>query len=398
MADHEETTAVSASTARRASGAVLLQAAASVSTVLQMTVFAVVLSRTAFDDYSVWITSSAFLIGLGQAVGVERVMIGKRSFDAGLSSASFLGIGIALAQLGVAVWLQSLPLALCSVATTAYTAWDYMRFARGPEEATWFFKRDLAILSSQLVGVVGAALVGLPSSWLPAVWWGVGLVFWLGFARTVARGVGRGVRLGARVLWADRRESAPLLLDAALAGVPLVLALSLVHAQAAAGEASEARMALTLLGPVTVLGLAARRLVYTQAATSRLDRRGQLVFVGVVVGVFVVCFGLLALTRTPLYGWVLPGFVGLSWLGVLGFATNHGSLMAVVLPAAYLRADARTRAIGLARVLSTLAGLGVIWYLAPLDSAADVAWSVAAGSLAYGAVMYGALVRSGPVV
>ncbi|WP_139977484.1 hypothetical protein [Nocardioides litoris] len=367
--------------------AVLLQAVASISTLLQMVVFAMLLGRRDFDDYSVWITVTAFLVGLGQAVGVERVLVGRRTFAQGLAAARVLGLAVALAQLAVAVALGNLPLALCSVAVLAYVGWDFARFASDVADAAAYLKRDVVVLVLQVAVVAGLSLGDLDRSWLPLAWWGVGAVLWTWF--TVTLGWARaGTGSGLRSLWEDRREAAPLLLDAALAGVPLVVALALARAQGSAGDASEARLALTLLGPVTVLGLAARRLVYRRASSGRLDQRGKVVFAVAVLVVLTTCAVLLALTRTPLYGWVLPGFVGLSWAAVLGFATNHGSLMAVMLPAAYLRAEGRSTAVGVARLVATLAGLGTAVLLMPVDSPADVAWSVAAGSLAYMALMW----------
>ncbi|MCW2816653.1 MAG: hypothetical protein JWN84_4108 [Nocardioides sp.] len=370
----------------------LLQAVTSVSTLVQVLLFAAVLGRQDFDDYSVWITITAFLVGLGQAVGVERVLVGRRTFAEGLASARILGLVIVLAQVGVAAALGSVPLAVCSLAALPYVAWDFARFSSETQQSMSYFKRDGLVLVVQVVLVVGAAVSPLDEGWLPVVWWASGSVFWLVFAATL--GWSRTtVGSGLRSLWSDRRQASPLLLDAALAGVPLVVALALARAQGSPGDASEARLALTLLGPVTVVGLAARRLVYRRAASGRLDRRGQLMFAASVVVVFTTCLVLLALTRTPLYSLVLPSFVGLSWAAVLGFATNHGSLMAVMLPSAYLRAGGRSLAIGAARFLSTVAGLAVALWLAPFDSPADVAWSVASGSIAYMVVMWGLLLR-----
>lgn len=380
-------TAATAPAASGRSGAVLLQAAASISTLVQMVLFAIVLGRQDFDDYSVWITVTAFLVGLGQAVGVERVLIGRRTFAQGLASARILGVVIALLQLAVSVALGNLPLAFCSLAVLAYVAWDFARFGSDVADSMTYFKRDLVVLGLQVALVAGLSFTALDASWLTAVWWGSGAVLWLWFAASLGWS-GVSVGAGLRSLWEDRREASPLLIDAALAGVPLVVALALARAQGSAGDASEARLALTLLGPVTVLGLAARRLVYRRASSGRLDTQGHVLFAASVVVVFVTCFTLLALTRTPLYSLVLPAFVGLSWAAILGFATNHGSLMAVMLPAAYLRADGRSVAIGVSRLLSTVAGLGVALWIAPFDSPADVAWSVAAGSIAYMVAMW----------
>ncbi len=61
--------------------------------------------------------------------------------------------------------------------------------------------------------------------------------------------------------------------------------------------------------------------------------------------------GLLILTRTPLYPWAFPGFEALSWLAIIGFATNHAAFFATFLPSATLRADGRSGTVLLARIV-----------------------------------------------
>lgn len=361
-------------------GAVLLQAVASVSTLVQMFLFGILLPRDAFDDYAVWITASAFCVGLGQAIGVERVMVGKRTLADGMASARVLALAIAAIEIGFAVWLHSIPLLLCSITSLVYVLWDYLRFGTPAADATTFYLRDLLVLGVQLAAVALTAFAGLERTWLPAVWWASGSVLWTAF---VLQQVRTSWALRARdVLWSDRRESVPLLFDAAMAGVPLVVALALARS-ATSGAAADARMALTLLGPITVLGLAIRRLLYSRAASGRLDRRGLQIFFGGVVVVFVSCTTILAMTRTPIYSAVLPAFGALTWAAILGFAINHTSLMAVIPPAGYLRAESRSRAVGWARFLATLVGLGMAVALHPLGTPAQVAWPVASASIAY---------------
>ena len=147
-------------------------------------------------------------------------------------------------------------------------------------------------------------------------------------------------------------------------------------------------MAFTILGPITVLGISARRMIYQRTATGRLTSRFTAQWGGVVVVTFLLCAALLSLTRTPLYPWVFPGFLGLTWWAVLGFATNHAAMFSTLLPAATLRAEQRSFQVGLSRVLATLfAGL-VGSFLLPFDAPSDVAWCVGAGSLAYAACLY----------
>lgn len=376
-----------------------MQALNSLTTVVQMGIFAVLLPRAAFDDYAVWITSTMFAIGLGQAVGSERVVIGRRSFADGMSSAWSLGIAIFVVQAGVAVWLQSPELAVCALGVLFWAVWDFLRIVQGFDRAGLFLSRDLGVVLIQVGSVVAAWALGLPDHLLVVVWWGVGTVLWpvfiiqLGLATAAAR------RGGFRVLWHDRRESAPLLLDAALAGVPLVLALALARSQGSEGDASAARMALTILGPVTVLGIAGRRIVYSARAAGGFSVRARAMFTAAVVVVFVVCFAILVVTRTPLYPLLLPGFAGLSWWAILGFSTNHASVMAAMLPAANLRADRRSLDVGAARILSTVAAVVFVWLYAPFDTVAHVAWCVAASSIVYAVVLYAvSLVRPPRIV
>ena len=184
------------------------------------------------------------------------------------------------------------------------------------------------------------------------------------------------------------RESLPLLADAALAGVPLVVALALVRAQGAEGDASAARMAFTILGPITVLGISARRMVYARTAQGPLSARFAAKWTVVVVVTFIGCAALLSLTRTPLYPWAFPGFLGLTWWAILGFSTNHAAMFSTLLPAASLRAEQRSLQVGIARLAATLAAAFVGFFLLPFDAASDVAWCVAAGSLAYTSSLY----------
>ena len=140
------------------------------------------------------------------------------------------------------------------------------------------------------------------------------------------------------ILVEDTRESVPLLVDSVLAGLPMVVFLALARAQGSEGDASAARMALTILGPVSVLGIAGRRLVYARAAGGSFGARFATLWAGVVAAVVVLCAGLLVLTRTPLYPWAFPGFEALSWVAIIGFALNHGAFFATFLSNATLRA------------------------------------------------------------
>lgn len=362
----------------KSSAVILIQALNSISTVLQMAVFALTLPRADFDDYAVWVTSGMFVIGLGQAIGTERVVIGRRTLADGTHSAGVLAGMVLVVQLGVAAALGSLPLVLASLTLAPYVAYDFQRFTRCYHEGRLFLRADVLVLSVQTVAVLVLWAVLGREAWWMLVWWAIGVPVWTVLAGGMPR-----LRRGLAVLRDDARECSPLLLDALLAGVPLVVALALAQAQGGVGDASAARMAFTILGPVTVLGLSARRLVYQEVAKGPLSPRFAVVWTVICAVTFVVCAGLLALTRTPLYPWAFPGFVGLTWLAILGFATNHTAMFSTLLPAASLRAEGRAREIGIARVVATLAALGAGLAVAPFDSPSDVAWCVAAGSIGY---------------
>lgn len=366
-----------------------MQALNSVTTLVHMTLFAILLPRGAFDDYSVWVTSSMFAVGLGQAVGSERVIIGRRSFADGISAAWALAAIIFVVQLAMAIWLRSPVLVLSGIGIFLWAVWDYLRIVQGFEHATTFLRRDLSVVVSQCVAVVLASVAGLSGDLIPLVWWGLGTVLWSYFVVKMAM-AGRAARRGGfGVLWTDRRESAPLLLDAALAGVPIVLALAMANAQGAPGDASAARMAFTILGPIAVLGMAGRRIVYAARAQGGFSARTRLYFTLALFVIFGACFGILAMTRTPLYPLVLPGFAGLAWFAIVGFSLNHASVMAAMLPAANLRAEKRTLEVGLARIVATVVAVLFVVLLGPFDSVSHVAWCVASSSVAYAIVLYG---------
>jgi hypothetical protein len=363
---------------------VLVQALSSAGTVAQMAMFAIVLPRGDFDDYAVWVTCNMFLVGLGQAIGTDRVIIGRRSEADGVRSARVIAAAVVLVQLGVAIALQNAALVVCSLAVLVYTTYDFQRFVRCFDEASRFLRLDLAVLAAQVVVTIGTWAVVGDSPWLVLGWWVVGAPVWL----LVSGRDDGGLRAGLRVLRDDLRECLPLLGDAALAGVPLVVALALLRAQGAEGDASAARMAFTILGPITVLGISARRMVYQRIAQGPLSAGFALRWTVVVVVTFVGCAALLSLTRTPLYPWAFPGFLGLTWWAIVGFSTNHAAMFSTLLPAATLRAEQRSLQVGVARVAATLAAGGVGAFLLPFDAAADVAWCVAAGSIAYAVSLY----------
>lgn len=377
----------------RSMGVITVQGLKSVSTVAQMALFALTLPRADFDDYAVWFTGGMFVIGLGQAIGTERVLIGRRTMRDGTASAKTLALTVGAVQFAVAAVLSSPPLMLAALGVTLYVAYDFQRLTRCFEEPALFVRADLTVLVLQAGGVL--ALWGLygSSPWLALVWWILGIPVWAWLAGREGTVLG-----GLQVLRDDARDCVPLLVDAALSGVPLVAALALAKAQGDVGVASEARMAMTILGPVTVLNMSARRLIYQEAANGPFSRRFTLVWAGICVVALGVCVGLLSLTRTPLYPWAFPGFVGLSWVAILGFSLGHTAGFSLLLPGATLRADRRTIRIGAIRVLGTLAAAVTAVALLPFDDPADVAWTAAAGQLLYAAGLWTAhtMARSSP--
>ena len=357
----------------------MIQGLNSVSTVVQMALFAVVLPRSEFDDYAVWFTSAQLLVGLGQAIGSDRVVLGRRSLADGRHSVRVLALIVGLAQLGVAVALSSLPLVLCSLCALSFVAYDYERMVRCFDEPRWFLRRDVIVVLLQVAVVLIGYAIGGRSSWLVVGWWAAGVPLWFGF--------GSGIRgrfmTGVRVLVADARESTPLLVDSILAGLPMVAFLALARAQGSEGDASAARMALTILGPVSVLGQAGRRLVYARAARGPFNARFTALWSVIVGGVLLLCVGLLMLTRTPLYPWAFPGFEALSWLAIGGFALNHAAYFATFLSSATLRAQGRTGAVLVARTVGIVATAVLAAFLAPFDDPSDVGWCLAAAGVGY---------------
>ena len=85
----------------------------------------------------------------------------------------------------------------------------------------------------QVAVVAGAALIWGRSAWLVVAWWGVAAPLWFAFGS----GHPAKLRAGVRVLVADLRESAPLLADSILAGLPMVAFLALARARGGGGGA-----------------------------------------------------------------------------------------------------------------------------------------------------------------
>ena len=162
-------------------GVVLVQALNSATTVIQMALFAIVVARSDFDDYAVWVTSNMFLVGLGQAVGTDRVVIGRRSEADGVRSARVIALVVMLAQLGISTWLDNPALMVCSVAVFAYTTYDFQRFVRCFDEAHTSCAGSTVLLAQLVVTLTAWMLMG-DSPWLVVGWWGVGAPIWLSSA------------------------------------------------------------------------------------------------------------------------------------------------------------------------------------------------------------------------
>lgn len=373
-------------------GVVAVQAIGSVATVVQLVLYAAVLPRGAFDTYSVWVTSGMFLVGVAQAVGADRVLVGRRSYADGLASVRVLAAGVVCAQVAIACALGAPLLALCSLALLPAVVYDFRRLIECFEAPRLYVRRDVVVLAAQVAVVLaGWALLGQRAS-LVLGWWLAAAPVWWWYARRRPRAeerpqpsVGGSFRAGVAVLRGDARESAPLLVDSALGGAPVVVALALVHAQGAEGDASAARMALTILGPLSIVAVAGRRMVYRRAAgaVGRFGRRFLALWAALVVASWLVGVALLALTRTPAYPFLLPSFDGLPWVAIAGFALIHASVFASMPAAARLRAAGRATGVGAWRVASMFVFVAVAWGLAPVDGPTDVAWAVAAATVAY---------------
>lgn len=367
----------------RAGGLVALQALVSVSSLAQVLVFAALLTPREFDGYAVWVTAVLFLVGLAQCVGAERVLIGRMGRDDGRAAATVLALVVMLAAVAVALWLGSATLAVAGVATYGVTLWDHLRVVDGLERPWPFARVDAAVLAGQVAVVIALDAAGAPSAALPVAWWVLGCAVWLPLAARVVRPGLRRLRRGVGVLRADGREAAPLLVDAALAGLPLVVALALVRDLGEPGAASSARIAVSLMGPVLAIGIVVRRVVFSRLAAGSFDRRARTTYAVAVVAAFAACFVLLALTRTPAYAALFPGLGALSWATILWFCLDRPSLIASVLPAGVLRRRRRTGLVALARVLATaLAGLTIL-ALMPLTTTDDVARTSATASLSF---------------
>ncbi len=369
--------------ARRSASILGIQAINSGSSVVQMGLFAIAMPRSSFDEYSIWFTSFLLLVGIGQAVGSERVLIGRRTHEAGRDSAQSIAFFVCAAQLVVAAALASVPLALCSVAALAFVSYDYERLIRCWTHPGRYLRQDIVVLITQVAVTLCVWRLAGDSAWLALAWWIPAMPLWLQlspvtFTRALA---------GLGVLRDDRWECRPLLLDSVLSGVPLFGMLTLVHVQGQEGDASAARMALTILGPLSVMGLAARRVIFTKVAEQTLTRRFLWGWSAFVVGTAFSAVGLLALTRTPLYPFLLPGFEALSWGAIVGFAVNHAAVFAAYLPAAALRRQSRSATLLMARAVATVGAATTAVVFMPVDDPAAVAWSVGVSSLCYSALL-----------
>lgn len=366
---------------RLLTGATALQAFTAIVSLLQILVMARLMRPDDFDPFSVWVTANGVVLGMVQAVGAERVLVGRRDPAAGLASAGVLAVvaGTVLGVLSIALGQPALVLA--SLAIVPVAVWDYLRIVEGLPQPLPFLKRDVCVAASQFLLVTVAGLAGVPGVLLPLVFWGVAAVLVTGLLLRRLAGVLR-PRLGLRTLLADRTQAAPLLLDGLLSGFPLVAGLAVVQARGVVGEATDARLALTILGPVTVLGLAGRRVIFSARRDGPFTGQMRLVILVSTLAVLVGCAGLLALTHTPLYGLVLPGLGGLAWAAIAAFALNHALTWFAFAPTAVASAEGRAGLMGWARGLGTIVAAGFM-LLAPFDTAAQVALCMVSATLAY---------------
>lgn len=365
----------------RAIGVLTLQALVSVSSLLQILVFTPILRAGDFDAYAVWITTLLFIAGLAQAAGGERVLVGRRSYVEGRGATLVVAIAatVVLVATGVVLWSPALALAGLSVAPLLL--WDYERLVRGQPDPWSLLWRDGAVLVLQLGCTLTAAQFHT-SLWLVLVWWGTGgLAWWLLVGRMAE---GR-LRLGAALtdLRGDLPENWPLLADTVLAGAPLLIALSLLHSYGADGEASQARLCVSLLAPITILALTARRLVFARAGQGRMTARVVRLWIVVVLLVCLLAVALLSLPRASWFQGVVPLLQPLSLVAMTGFVLDRSARLAATLPGSMLRAGGRTGPVVVSRALSLLVGLVVLALLWPISSAASAGLVAGAASAAF---------------
>ena len=210
--------------ARLLTGATALQAFGSLSTMAHIIVLARLLPSTQFDAYSVWVTAGGFILGVAQAVGAERVLVGRRAEQDGLAVAAVLGLTVGGVLAILSLVLGAPTLLWCALAVPPTVAWDYLRVVEGLPKPAPFLRRDISVAFTQLAGVGVAAALGAPAWTLPVVYWfvagGMVSIFMARRVRALFR-----FPVGLRLLWTDRAQAFPLVFDGVLAGLPLVVGL-----------------------------------------------------------------------------------------------------------------------------------------------------------------------------
>lgn len=385
----------------RGIGIVGVQGLNSLSTVVQLVLLTLLLPAGPMDRFAVWFTASQLIVGICQSIAAERVLVGRQM--RATAESAIKALSLTAAGLGgiLAIWLGSLPLVLCSVGLGAFVLYDFHRVLDCFVSWGTFVRIDATILSVQVAAVIALHSTLEDTEFLLAVWWLVGLVGWLVGTRVARQLIdGRpepskiGVAEGFRTLRRDARETWPLFVDAVLAGGSLLLVLGLAHAQGAEGTAAASRLALTLLGPVTIILLAGRRIVYRRAAQGPFSRRFEVRWWALSLSVLAVCVGLLFVTMTPQYRSMFADLPELSVWAMAGFAATYATATATFLAAASLRAAGSTKLIGAARIVAILAALVAVVALGPVRSVGLVAACLFASNLAYLVAMQTAYVKS----
>lgn len=383
---------VSAPGRRDAVAVLALQVQVSVAGLTHLLVLAALLPAQEFDAYAVWYTVLLAVVGMCQCVGAERVLIGARRHEDGPAAALVLGVvaGGLLAVLALA--LDRPGLALASASTVPLVVWDHQRVAGAGRDAGCLLRADLVVLVLQAAALAVVAAAG-GATWLPVAWWLMGGVCWTALLvlRARRRRLLLSLRKGARVLREDLAQVSPLLLDAAMASIVLVAGLVVLQSAAEPGAASALRVAVSLLGPVAMLGLVVRRVVYSRVGL--LSERSWLTGFGLVLlGAVAAGILILAPGRAGVLDPVVPAMTLLAWWGVAFLVLDRAVLTALSFPAALLRARDRARTIAGARLVGVLLAIGVLVALRPL-SAAVVAAACATASVTYAGLLVAAAAR-----
>ena len=349
---------------------------------LHLLLLAALLPRAVFGEYAVWNAYLLTAIGVTQALNGEADLLrsGRLAAHRDPVLLAGLGAGVLLAVPGYLA--QGWPLVCASAAVPALVAWDYWRFRSMRSRPGRLVIDEAAVTVVQVLALLSLRDV-VPPHWLPALWWMVGAA---GFAVLLfAKGMRPALNAEMRAARAKGAQYVDLIVDAVLAGMPLIVGLQLLLARGEAEEAADLRVVLAVLGPLTVVGLLARRFLFL--GLGRQIRARVLYLLAALPPAVTVVYVALLLTllSTGVMTAVLPEYAGLSGGLVVLLAINSSIFTASSLPMGRLRQAGRARTIRNGR----LVGLAPFIALAPwFTSATTVAGASTAYALAYAAYIW----------